>query len=630
MSNTKTNRPIAFLFLGVFLLQIFSPNISWALTEGPGQPEVTTFQPIGADNMVDLFSGDFNYNIPLMTVPGPNGGYPINIHYNSSVSMEQEASWVGLGWNVNAGSVNRVMKGLPDDFNGTPVVKENNIKPSTNIGIEVELETELFSIEATDCAPADSASVTLRLFYDNMIGVGANLGFNVPSFGKGAPIGLGLDFGTNEGLNFSPSIGGAIFKGALGYNLGGNINSRVGIQSANYSMFRTTKVCRKKNTNDYSIGGGFGVSSISYIPSAQLGFTTINGTFGTKVGNGSLFSQKAFFTGEASVTKLKNEYKSKTYKGYGYGYSQNVALHQNDDDKDRLKDEIMDFNLEKEGLISKQSPNSANIIPTNDVYSVSSQGFSGTFNHFRNDHGYYYSPVVESNNYGATLTGDFSSEIGGGEVGAEVGISYSQGYSGPIQGEIFEPESVLSFHGKSGLKEGVFYKNQDGHNAVHDPALYKSSSDEPNRFKVRQMPSAKVRKTLLEKVNNNSDSDGNTSYTGFTDKIREHANELLKSYSVSELVNYSAEYLGHSIVNPIQLWDVDQAIFEPCTEDDPVPTYTDLEYQKNWSHSYSDEPVESFSNYDADALIGAFAGIGSDGMTYEYGIPVYNNYQKEL
>ena len=41
--------------------------------------------------MVDLFSGDFNYNIPLMEV----GGYPINLSYHSGIGMDQEASWVG-------------------------------------------------------------------------------------------------------------------------------------------------------------------------------------------------------------------------------------------------------------------------------------------------------------------------------------------------------------------------------------------------------------------------------------------------------------------------------------------------------------------------------------------------------
>src|SRR5690242_13241216 len=59
--------------------------------EGPGQPETSSFKPVAADNMVSPFTGDFSYNIPLLDV----GGYPINMFYNSGITMDQDASWVG-------------------------------------------------------------------------------------------------------------------------------------------------------------------------------------------------------------------------------------------------------------------------------------------------------------------------------------------------------------------------------------------------------------------------------------------------------------------------------------------------------------------------------------------------------
>ena len=79
----------------------------------PGQPETSSFTPIGTD-LVNLSTGDFTYNIPLMEV----GGYPINISYQSGITMEQEASMVGLGWNINVGAITRSMRGIPDDFKG--------------------------------------------------------------------------------------------------------------------------------------------------------------------------------------------------------------------------------------------------------------------------------------------------------------------------------------------------------------------------------------------------------------------------------------------------------------------------------------------------------------------------------
>src|SRR5688572_4301607 len=90
-----------------------------ALTSGPSQPEVQSFEPVGTTEMVDLFSGDFVYNIPLMDVEG----YPINISYHSGINMEQEASWVGLGWNINPGEINRNVRGVPDDFKGDTISK---------------------------------------------------------------------------------------------------------------------------------------------------------------------------------------------------------------------------------------------------------------------------------------------------------------------------------------------------------------------------------------------------------------------------------------------------------------------------------------------------------------------------
>jgi hypothetical protein len=51
---------------------------------GPGQPEMSSFQSVNGGNMVDMFTGDFSYNIPLMDV----GGYPVNIHYTGGIRKQ--------------------------------------------------------------------------------------------------------------------------------------------------------------------------------------------------------------------------------------------------------------------------------------------------------------------------------------------------------------------------------------------------------------------------------------------------------------------------------------------------------------------------------------------------------------
>ena len=80
------------------------PASLMALTSGPTQPEFSGFEPVGTTQMVDLFSGDFTYNIPLFELPGPDGGYPFNLAYHSGITMDQEASWVGLGWEFESWS----------------------------------------------------------------------------------------------------------------------------------------------------------------------------------------------------------------------------------------------------------------------------------------------------------------------------------------------------------------------------------------------------------------------------------------------------------------------------------------------------------------------------------------------
>lgn len=71
--RASSRKRIALFLIIIFLTNIFYPTVSWALTGGPSQPEVESFEPIGTSQMVDPFSGDFNYNIPLLDIDG----YPI-------------------------------------------------------------------------------------------------------------------------------------------------------------------------------------------------------------------------------------------------------------------------------------------------------------------------------------------------------------------------------------------------------------------------------------------------------------------------------------------------------------------------------------------------------------------------
>lgn len=103
-----------------FLNLIFVPTVSWAINTSM-QDEYLGYSEARTD-MVSLLTGNFGYTLPLMEVPSPEGSFPINITYSSNVSLESEAGWIGLGWNLNVGSVNRMVSGVPDDYFSNDIV----------------------------------------------------------------------------------------------------------------------------------------------------------------------------------------------------------------------------------------------------------------------------------------------------------------------------------------------------------------------------------------------------------------------------------------------------------------------------------------------------------------------------
>ena len=114
--SRRYKQTIAKALLLILLAEVLVPIQTWALTSGPSAPEFASFEPVGTTDMVNLFSGDFTYNLPVVQVPGPDGsGYSLSLSYHTGVNPEEEASWVGYGWTLNPGAINRQVKGFPDD-----------------------------------------------------------------------------------------------------------------------------------------------------------------------------------------------------------------------------------------------------------------------------------------------------------------------------------------------------------------------------------------------------------------------------------------------------------------------------------------------------------------------------------
>src|SRR6185437_1272860 len=169
---------------------------------GPNQPEMQSFTPVGANNMVDLFSGDFSYNIPLLDV----GGYPVNIAYHSGRSMDEDASWVGLGWNINPGSITRDMRGVPDDFNGgsDTVTKTQSMKPNINWGLSAGAGVELMGLPL-------NVSADMGIFHTTYNGWGIekslDASLSIGDKAQGVFTGkLGIEDNSQSGITLTPGL----------------------------------------------------------------------------------------------------------------------------------------------------------------------------------------------------------------------------------------------------------------------------------------------------------------------------------------------------------------------------------------------------------------------------------------
>jgi YD repeat-containing protein len=90
----------------------------------PVSPNAASFAKQGLFP-VDYSSGKINISIPLYTIKTKELTVPIDINYNTAgIQLDELPSWLGLGWNLNAGgAVIRNVKGIPDTGTGVPDIR---------------------------------------------------------------------------------------------------------------------------------------------------------------------------------------------------------------------------------------------------------------------------------------------------------------------------------------------------------------------------------------------------------------------------------------------------------------------------------------------------------------------------
>lgn len=96
------------------------------LSRIPNSPEASSMIEYG-NNSISAYTGKPNISVPIYTIKGREMTFPISMDYNAGgIKVEQEASWVGLGWSLNAnGVITRQINGLVDDVLGTAYYKKH-------------------------------------------------------------------------------------------------------------------------------------------------------------------------------------------------------------------------------------------------------------------------------------------------------------------------------------------------------------------------------------------------------------------------------------------------------------------------------------------------------------------------
>ncbi|GAA0189791.1 hypothetical protein GCM10009122_50550 [Fulvivirga kasyanovii] len=229
----KLIKAVAIFFTLQILFDVIYPTISYALTAGPTAPEATSFEPVDTTDMVNLATGDFVYNIPLLEVPGPSGGYPLSLSYHAGIQPNEEASWVGLGWTLNPGAINRNVSGYADDYSnitqidrtfwegGETTTRTFGVSygvangPSVSAGLSVSEDT----YQGFGVGGYAGASVGAR--FGGNFSAGVNVGVGISPYGdKYSSMGIGLSIGTSSGgANANASVGLSINNGT-DFNVG--------------------------------------------------------------------------------------------------------------------------------------------------------------------------------------------------------------------------------------------------------------------------------------------------------------------------------------------------------------------------------------------------------------------------
>ena len=398
---------------------LYSPHFLASMASSV-QPEISGFSIGSSDEMVDKFTGDFSYSIPLVDVEG----YPITLTYNSNVSMLDEASWVGLGWNLNVGSISRDMRGIPDDFNGTDIItREFSQRDVETTGSKNGGYVSVGAKIGENLGVGLGVSFLAGKYTDNYLGIGKTYDLNIggsarysiqssaesgglflaPTInwgmaydsknGIGSTFGFGLEAGYNNGAKSQMS-------GSLSYNR--SKHSRYGMTNSSLSVSGKLGKTFSTSSTPVTISSSFtSTSNFSYGTQTSMPRVHLNNA--TNSSNFELDIYAGLNVGvlQMRLGYLRQDYNSSSqilyhsgkkifHPAYGYFHSGKRRSYSGS------YFPMMDFNRGIENEYSEEMRNLPFSVQTHDVFYVNAKGINAVFRGMRSDYGTYYDPNSES------------------------------------------------------------------------------------------------------------------------------------------------------------------------------------------------------------------------------------------
>lgn len=617
----------------LFVFQILTPSLSYALTSGPSQPEFSSFEAASNSNMVDLYSGDFTYNIPLLSVPGPQGGYPINMAYHSGVTMEKEASWVGLGWSLNMGSINRQVRGLPDDFKGEKITQKFHTKPSWSVSADIpissisgdETHAEFAGIPYSTSGGASGISFnnTATLYYNNYKGLGYNIGTGISK--KGVPLSVNVGFDSQNGIGVSPKLSLPFLHGAFGFTAGIAVNSRTGSSGLSFGSFSgitRSGTYEDKNGNDkeWSSSGqtssAMGFASFSEAPQSSMPVSSKSFPFKVSIRkkdglNGPLFYESDkwpwHFTGSFSTSKMIND---GIVESSGYGY---LHTPENTSDNDML--DLGRTNMPT----SKKIPNLAPATYNHDLYNLTGQGTGGMFRPMRNDVSILHQKKSKSEN----KTYDLGAEAGAFNlptsfhVGLDFVLDRGVTSSGDWKADSYDssPEvidDIKNGNNNTDGKEPYYFKMYGEHTGqlLNDEFLTKWGGDAAVKTALKKTDKWTTRRYYASDDFKYSTSGSNAFDVNGTPVVKERTERQRRSTYINQRTAEQAAQYGNSKYIQYYKTDSDGSGWQDERISEHKPTTT--------------------ASYVEPNHLSEFEVIQPNGMRYYYGLPAYNHYQLDV